>query len=679
MKRILCIVAGLVALFSCSSGVALEEPDMPDQIPVVQTKVVIKGTLASTTKSELTSDGKVLWSVGDRISVMYDGAVTKFSSTNTEPSATADFEGYVNVPADRPEFPAMKLYGVYPSATVTTDGKLRAPLNSAQAAVDGTFADELSIAAGVSSSLAMQFYNVCGLMEITLERSDIKEVYLSGNNGEILAGNLILAFGSDGVPSIASVEEGKTMVSLSKGQGTLGSGTKYYIVLPPTVFENGASFSFVASDGKVYKKSINRRMEIKRSVISYLEKADNGAVEQTEETYVEFVCSNFEAFCLKNFDKDSDGKISKTEALLVTKMEHSVAYDNVQGTIFSSLSGIEHFTNLESIEISAGSVIWGGQATGMTSVDLNSNTKLKVVAIDGYSNLEQIKVDACIELEHLSISSPCIKVNSTDEFYTSKGNLKSLDVTKNTKLRYLDFSGCNMPGSVDLRNNTELVTLCAYYNEIEELLLGNHPKMDLLYLARCTKIKGLNLKGCPELTWMSVFSVGYEELDLTANSKLELLALRSYANVIFPERPMLYLKELHMDAMDEDVKISNFPNLEDLSVWGFKSLDLSGATKVKRLWISSTYADGVDISPCTVLEDFETDYWSTIPVLDISSNSKITKFTANGAEALKTLYIGVGQEIEGVTVNRSESIIHPNTRIVQKGSAVNEDFSREEL
>ncbi len=96
---------------------------------------------------------------------------------------------------------------------------------------------------------------------------------------------------------------------------------------------------------------------------------------------------NFKAYCVENFDKDGDGEISVSEALLVTSI-------NCSGKDIQSLSGIEYFTNLTELQCNDNQ---------LTSLDVSHNTALT----------------------YLNCSS---------------NQLTSLDVSNNTGLSYLDCS-----------------------------------------------------------------------------------------------------------------------------------------------------------------------------------------------------------------------------------------------
>ena len=129
--------------------------------------------------------------------------------------------------------------------------------------------------------------------------------------------------------------------------------------------------------------------------------------------------NNFKNYLVTNFDKNTDGKISTDEALLVNMI-------NIQDVI-SSAKGIEHFVNLISLNLT------GNQLTTLdvskctklkqlyinknklTSIDVSNNVLLEILACSN-NMLNSIELSKCVALTHL-------------EIYGNK--IISIDVSKN--------------------------------------------------------------------------------------------------------------------------------------------------------------------------------------------------------------------------------------------------------
>ena len=86
----------------------------------------------------------------------------------------------------------------------------------------------------------------------------------------------------------------------------------------------------------------------------------------------------FMQYCYENFDANKDGKVSKTEANAVTKMDLTDAD-------IKTLTGICYFPNLEIIDCY--------RCQRLTSVDLSHNLKITEIQYEGF--------DACYDLKSI--------------------------------------------------------------------------------------------------------------------------------------------------------------------------------------------------------------------------------------------------------------------------------------
>ncbi len=165
----------------------------------------------------------------------------------------------------------------------------------------------------------------------------------------------------------------------------------------------------------------------------------------TEDFTITFADSNFEKYCLNNFDENKDGKISGTEAKIVKIMDFHT--DNIK-----SMGEIRYFTNLEFLGCDgSGSddTKWHGI---LESLDVSQNTKLKELYCSG-NKLTSLDVSENTNLELL---------------FCDQNQLTSLDVSKSTKLRRL-ICRYNKLTSLDISNNTKLETMWCTHNNIGEI------------------------------------------------------------------------------------------------------------------------------------------------------------------------------------------------------------------
>ena len=169
----------------------------------------------------------------------------------------------------------------------------------------------------------------------------------------------------------------------------------------------------------------------------------------------------FKAYLVENFDTNSDGEISKTEALEVTSI-------NVRFKKITSLLGIEWFTNIDSLNCGH---------TYITSLNLFHNNKLKYINTAFNQNLLGINVSTCKFLRKLDC-----ELNS----------LCSLNVLNNIDLEYLDCYKSNLT-TLDLSRNIVLNTLYTYDNmNLKTIFLSEGQVIKNSYIPTTTTVEYLS-------------------------------------------------------------------------------------------------------------------------------------------------------------------------------------------
>lgn len=167
----------------------------------------------------------------------------------------------------------------------------------------------------------------------------------------------------------------------------------------------------------------------------------------------------FKRYLLENFDADGDGALSEEEGLMIRKVD--VVTDKI-----SSMTGIEHFKNLDSL-------ICRGTAEG------------------------------------------------EDEYSGHPGLLDSLDLKANRKLRYLACDG-NMLRSLDIRENALLEELRCGWNLLESLDLSGSQKLKKL-IVPFNSISSLDFSKCPDLIEICCAGCALTELDISMLTHLKAL------------------------------------------------------------------------------------------------------------------------------------------------------------
>ena len=228
MRRYLIPAVALLSFSACS----VQPEALPEQTPSHKQKERIVITAhqeednPGSTRTMLDADdgATILWMAGDEINVFCGNQSANFRSTLTEGTGIrTDFEGDL-VPEDGALY-----YGLYPydaDAVISTEGVITTSLPSVQAAVAGTFADDLFIsvgrAKGSGTTLEMPFYNICSGIKFMVDRADISSLTFSANGGDALAGTFSIDFDKEtDRPFVASVDDGYSTsitVTAPKGQ-----------------------------------------------------------------------------------------------------------------------------------------------------------------------------------------------------------------------------------------------------------------------------------------------------------------------------------------------------------------------------------------------------------------------------------------------------------------------------
>ena len=160
------------------------------------------------------------------------------------------------------------------------------------------------------------------------------------------------------------------------------------------------------------------------------------------DTYVYIPDENLRAYCLTNFDSNSDGKITFAEA-----ENGAMTTINVSGKNIMSLEGIQFFTHVNNL-MASGNLL--------TYLDVSNNQELQLINCN-YNKLTTLKAGGFTNLKTL---------------YCSNNQLSDLDVTENGLLETLVCKN-NLLTSLDVSNNTRL----------DYLDCRDNPYLDTIYVA----------------------------------------------------------------------------------------------------------------------------------------------------------------------------------------------------
>ena len=221
----------------------------------------------------------------------------------------------------------------------------------------------------------------------------------------------------------------------------------------------------------------------------------------------------------------------------------------------------------------------------LTALDLSANTKLQ--EINASSNkLTALDVRQLPELTHL--------------YLWSNSDLKSIDVSKNTKLEFLSVSHCKLT-SLDVSHNRKLVELFVYNNQLTALDVRSNYLLKTLACYE-NQITALDLSSNVSLEDLGVNDNPITELDLRAQSNLQKLSC----------------SEMKLKKLD----VSRCPKLRRLYCNDnqIETLDLRSNKKLETLYCQNNRLSWLDLSSNTALDPRYVDCSGNVYDIKVDEN-----------------------------------------------------------
>lgn len=400
--------------------------------------------------------------------------------------------------------------------------------------------------------------------------------------------------------------------------------TDFHFVVPAQIYPGGFTLTIATDKGDVVK-TLKSDITLDRSVLYPIE-AFECKIEQSKDNIV-FEDANFKAYMIKNFDTDGDGEISYEEALAITMID--VDTDNIE-----SLAGIEHMANLTELNCEGPFVMSGYEPEEgrgkLKTLDVSKNTKLTKLYC-GFNQFSSLDLTSNVLLERLrcagnDLNNLDVSKNTELTRLTAYNNhLSSIDVNNNTKLEVIDLSN-NQIKSIDISKNESLATFNCDDNLLTELDPSNNQKLTNIYCSN-NNLSSINVRKNQKLAKLVIIGNSIPQIDLRNNSELT-----------------------HLFC--EKNKISE--------------LDLSNNTKLRQLTVNDNSLSSLTVNCCPEIEILNANN-NLIKEMDISELIALKYFDCI-RNPLETLYIFEGQ-IDALF----EKEIPSTTKIVVKGTEPGED------
>lgn len=319
-----------------------------------------------------------------------------------------------------------------------------------------------------------------------------------------------------------------------------------------------------------------------------------------------FEDSRFKAFMVSKYDKNKDGEISFDEAQSIKSLV-------VHTDTISSLAGIEYLTNLESLYCN-GSFTWikyplEYEARGLLkSLDISKNTKLVHLSCTD-NQLGSLDVTHNIAMDYIccdrnNIESIDISKNSMlTRFSASNNLLTDIDLSKNQKLTDFNVSR-NQLKAIDVSNNPLLGSLECENNQLTSIDVSNNTMLGQLHL-RDNKLNTIDVRKNTELTILNCINNNLSSVDVTKNSKLTSLSIQNnnISEIDFSHNPELcHLWCFGNNISEIDLKYCPNLNYLDCSDNSIRTLKVNCCPKISYLNVQQNNIEALDISALTALQ-----------------------------------------------------------------------------
>lgn len=551
-----------------------------------------------------------------------DDAIAVFSGNN----AASEFKLTSGANTNTAEFEGNaasdNMVAIYPYSIVKgrTGSTISVTLPEVQEYVSGNIPQGAYPMAAVSDGAVLPFYNLCSVLRLRMfGELTVKSITFTPNDASTKASGNATVNAADKMLTMSSDAEATVKLNCANGVKLTRTSTDFLMVVPAQKYTGGFTITISTDQGAVVK-AVKSDVTLSRSVL-YPIKAFECKIEQSKDNIV-FEDANFKAYMIKNFDTDGDGEISYEEALAITMID--VDTDNIE-----SLAGIEHMANLTELNCEGPFVMSGYEPEEgrgkLKTLDVSKNTKLTKLYC-GFNQFSSLDLTSNVLLERLrcagnDLNNLDVSKNTELTRLTAYNNhLSSIDVSNNTKLEVIDLSN-NQIKSIDISNNESLATFNCDDNLLTELDPSNNQKLTNIYCSN-NNLSSINVRKNQKLAKLVIIGNSIPQIDLRNNSELT-----------------------HLFC--EKNKISE--------------LDLSNNTKLRQLTVNDNSLSSLTVNCCPEIEILNANN-NYIKEMDISELIALKYFDCI-RNPLETLYIFEGQ-IDALT----EINIPSNTKIVVKGS-----------
>lgn len=259
-------------------------------------------------------EGKWLrWTKGDQISLFEGNSLNSKYQFDGE---TGDNTGtFSKMKPSSPVFGTgtnlSSYYAVYPYASsmnITESGVITANLPAEQSYAVNSFglgANTMVAVTQNTDDTFLKFKNVGGYLKLQLYGDDVtvKSITLTGNNHEKLAGQATIISYYDQAPTVEMTDDATNSIILDCGEGVkIGSdietATSFWMVVPPTTFEEGFTILVTDINGSSFTQSTSNEIVIERNTIKPMNALETVIQEDEDVPYLTFTADDAQSLTM---------------------------------------------------------------------------------------------------------------------------------------------------------------------------------------------------------------------------------------------------------------------------------------------------------------------------------------------------------------------------------------------
>lgn len=378
------------------------------------------------------------------------------------------------------------------------------------------------------------------------------------------------------------------------------------------------------------------------------------------------------------YDSNGDGRLSKTEAKKVKKLNLSTDFQTNEKEKDVSLKGVQYFTELKELTINAFK-----EDSNITDADLSQNKKLNKLSIicnklEGFrintNNLKSVYffIDT-IEGGKLTIRNAkklrkvqiCAKRVEKMDF--SGSSIRKLYLERSTKLKTVKLKGCSKLqmmeaydtsiSKLDISSASQLQELKITSSKLKKLDVSHNKKLKCLVVSS-NKLSNLDVSANKQLVLLNCMNNRIRKMNVSHNKKLKTLDVSSNQLKRLNVCKNKQLEKLYID--DNKFSKINLTNNKKLTSFGysdnrFKKALVPNASKLKYLYCGGNPFTKLDLSKCSKLKGLWIEN-SKMPTIDVSKCKALIRLDVSGA-ALTTLNLQANKRLKRLCANNTKNLL----------------------